>query len=51
MPKTNDIVSSKVYDKRDDIDFEMVSFPCFGGSSFLMMYEGRIKSNATKDVK
>ena len=24
---SNDIVSSKIYDKRDDFDFEMVNFP------------------------
>ena len=24
---SNDIVSSKIYDKRDDFDFEIVNFP------------------------
>ena len=28
---SNDIVSSKIYDKRDDIDFEIVNFPFFDG--------------------
>ena len=27
MPKTNGIVPSKIYDKRDDFDFEIVNFP------------------------
>ena len=26
LPITNDIVSSKIYDKRDDFDFEIVNF-------------------------
>ena len=25
---TNDIISTKIYDKRDDINFEIVNFPC-----------------------
>ena len=25
---SNDIVSTKIYDKRDDFDFEIVNFPC-----------------------
>ena len=28
---TNDIVSSKIYDKRDNFNFEMVSFPFLDG--------------------
>ena len=28
---SNDIVSSKIYDKRDDFDFEIVSFPFLDG--------------------
>ena len=27
----NDIVSTKIYDKRDDLDFEMVNFPFLDG--------------------
>ena len=26
---SNDIVSTKIYDKRDDLDFKMVNFPFF----------------------
>ena len=28
---SNDIVSTKIYDKRDDFDFEIVSFPFIDG--------------------
>ena len=28
---SNDIVSTKIYDKRDDFDFEIVYFPCLDG--------------------
>ena len=28
---TNGIVSSKIYDKRDDFNFEIVNFPCLDG--------------------
>ena len=28
---SNDIVSTKIYDKRDDFDFEMVNFPVLDG--------------------
>ena len=28
---TNGIVSSKIYDKRDDLNFERVNFPFLGG--------------------
>ena len=28
---SNDIVSTKIYDKRDDFDFEMVNFPLLDG--------------------
>ena len=27
---SNDIVSTKIYGKRDDFDFEIVNFPSFG---------------------
>ena len=27
LPISNDIVSTKIYDKRDDFDFEIVNFP------------------------
>ena len=29
---SNDIVSAKIYDKRDDFDFEIVSFPFLDGN-------------------
>ena len=28
---SNDTVSTKIYDKRDDFDFEIVNFPCLDG--------------------
>ena len=28
---SNDIVSTKIYDKREDFDFEIVNFPFLGG--------------------
>ena len=28
---SNDIVSTKIYDERDDFDFEIVNFPCLEG--------------------
>ena len=28
---SNDIVSTKIYDKRDDIDFDIVNFPSLDG--------------------
>ena len=28
---SNDIVSAKIYDKRDDFDFELVNFPFLDG--------------------
>ena len=31
MSLTNGIVSSKIYDKQDDFNFEMVNFPYLGG--------------------
>ena len=31
MSITNDIVSSKIYDKRDDFNFEIVNFPFLDG--------------------
>ena len=39
---SNDIVSAKIYDKRDDFDFELVNFPFFDGdvprSTFYRVY-------------
>ena len=29
---SNDIVSNKIYDKRDDFDFEIVNFPFLDGA-------------------
>ena len=29
----NDIVSTKIYDKRDDFDFEIVNFPFLDGDA------------------
>ena len=37
----NDTVSTKIYDKRDDFDFDIVNFPFFGGDVLgvpLMVY-------------
>ena len=31
LSTSNDIVSTKIYDKRDDFDFEIVNFPFLGG--------------------
>ena len=31
MSISNDIVSTKIYDKRDDFDFVIVNFPCLDG--------------------
>ena len=31
FPVSNDIVSTKIYDKRDDFDFEIVIFPFLDG--------------------
>ena len=31
MSISNDIVSTKIYDKRDDFDFEIVNFPFLDG--------------------
>ena len=33
MSKTNGIVSSKIYDKRDDFNFEIVNFPFHDGDA------------------
>ena len=30
---SNDIVSTKIYDKRDGLDFEIVNFPFLGGDN------------------
>ena len=32
----NDIVSTKIYNKRDDFDFEIVNFPFLDGLSFVL---------------
>ena len=34
----NDIVSTKIYDKRDDFDFEIVNFQFFNGVMFLALH-------------
>ena len=34
----NDIVSTKIYDKRDDFDFDIVNFPFLDGDAPLMVY-------------
>ena len=31
LPVSNDIVPTKIYDKRDDLDFEIVNFPFLDG--------------------
>ena len=31
LSKSNDIVSTKIYDNHDDFDFEIVSFPSLDG--------------------
>ena len=31
LSTSNDIVSTKIYDKRDDFDFEIVNFPFLDG--------------------
>ena len=31
MSISNDIVSTKIYDKRDEFGFEIVNFPCLDG--------------------
>ena len=31
LPFSNDIVATKIYDKRDDFDFEIVNFPFLDG--------------------
>ena len=35
---SNDIVSAKIYDKRDDFDFEIVNFPFLHGDVLLSLY-------------
>ena len=35
---SNDIVSTKIYDKRDDFDFEIVNFPFFFMVMFLILH-------------
>ena len=35
---SNDIVSTKIYDKRDDFDFEIVNFPFLDGSSLYILW-------------
>ena len=31
LPVSNGFVSSKIYDKRDDYDFDLINFPVLGG--------------------
>ena len=38
LSKTNDIVSSKSYDKRDDFNFEIVNFPFLDGEVLRPLY-------------
>ena len=33
LSDSNDIVSTKIYDKRDDFDFEIVDFPFLDGDA------------------
>ena len=40
---SNDIVSTKIYDKRDDFDFEIVNFPC---SSFYILWSQYRSTNS-----
>ena len=35
---SNDIVSTKIYDKRDDFDFEIVNFPFLDGVSLYIQW-------------
>ena len=35
---SNDIVSTKIYDKRDDFDFKMVIFPFLNGDVLLSLH-------------
>ena len=35
---SDDIVSTKIYDKRDDFDFEIVGFPFLGGDTSYGVY-------------
>ena len=37
----NGFVSSKIYDKRDDFDFDIVNFPFLDGDVLLMLYTFR----------
>ena len=38
LPIYNDTVSTKIYDKRDDFDFDIVNFPFLDGDVPLMVY-------------
>ena len=46
MSISNDIVSTKIYDKRDDFDFEIINFPFLDGdapfSTFYGLYMSQI---------
>ena len=37
MSITNNIVSTKIYDKRDDFNFEIVNFPFLDGDTFVFL--------------
>ena len=51
---SNDIVSTKIYDKRDDFDYEIVNFPFSDGdvprSTYYGVYEGRSIRNGNSPV-
>ena len=38
LSNSNDIVSTKIYDKRDEFDFEMVIFPFLNGDAPLSLH-------------
>ena len=38
LSTSNDIVSTKIYDKRDDFDFEIVNFPFLNGDVPLSLH-------------
>ena len=44
---SNDIVSTKIYDKRDDFDFEIVNFPFLDGDVWVR--SGSVVECLTRD--
>ena len=46
LSKTNDIVSSKIYDKRDDFNFEIVNFPFLDGDVSQLIPSAGVGSDA-----